>query len=94
MPIKIIAPVPTEDQVYLGGEKEKGEYVLKETGRIYVGNAKSPENIRGRRWNFGQVLQFTFMISTNLSLSSETPKHILDLFLLISLPGFQTEAGW
>ena len=33
-------------------DKDIEEYVMNETGRIYVGQASS---IHGRPWNFGQV---------------------------------------
>ena len=33
-------------------EDGRKEYVLNETGRVYVGGAKKPQ---GRPWNFGQV---------------------------------------
>ena len=44
--------VITEDVVYMESEEEKGEYVLNEQGRIWVGSAR---NNYGRPWNFGQV---------------------------------------
>ena len=33
-------------------EEGRKEYVLNETGRVYVGNSKK---LRARPWNFGQV---------------------------------------
>ena len=33
-------------------EEGRKEYVLNETGRVYVGNSKKPQ---ARPWNFGQV---------------------------------------
>nr|XP_056713039.1 protein-glutamine gamma-glutamyltransferase 4 [Euleptes europaea] len=39
------------DSVFMPNEAERAEYVLSDTGYIYVGSAK---NIYGRPWNFGQ----------------------------------------
>uniref|UniRef100_A0A8D0L7K0 Transglutaminase 4 n=1 Tax=Sphenodon punctatus TaxID=8508 RepID=A0A8D0L7K0_SPHPU len=39
------------DSVFMPDDAEKAEYVLNDTGYIYVGSTK---NIRGRPWNFGQ----------------------------------------
>ena len=41
-----------DDQVFMDWEDGRKEYVLNETGRVYVGGAKKPQ---GRPWNFGQV---------------------------------------
>ena len=40
--------------VYLEEEKDRSEYVLNETGRVYVG---SKRKIFARPWNFGQFEQ-------------------------------------
>lgn len=40
------------DIVFLSNEAERNEYVLSDTGYIYVGSVYS---IHGRPWNFGQV---------------------------------------
>ncbi|KAJ7322595.1 hypothetical protein JRQ81_018882 [Phrynocephalus forsythii] len=39
------------DSVFMANEDERTEYVLNDTGYIYVGSTK---NIRGRPWNYGQ----------------------------------------
>ncbi|XP_020663327.3 protein-glutamine gamma-glutamyltransferase 4 [Pogona vitticeps] len=39
------------DSVFMADNDERTEYVLNDTGYIYVGSTK---NIRGRPWNFGQ----------------------------------------
>ena len=41
-----------DDQVYQPDNSLLEEYVLNDTGKIYVGNRKQ---IHGRKWNFGQV---------------------------------------
>ena len=41
-----------DDTVYMEKSKERDEYVLNDTGRVYVGKASK---ITGRPWNFGQV---------------------------------------
>lgn len=41
-----------DDVVYMANDAEKEEYVLNDTGTIYVGSAYS---IYDRPWNFGQV---------------------------------------
>ncbi|NXI68493.1 TGM4 glutamyltransferase, partial [Anseranas semipalmata] len=43
------------DIVFLPNEAERKEYVLNDTGYIYVGSAY---NIQGRPWNFGQFEEF------------------------------------
>lgn len=40
------------DVVYMESESEKDEYVLNDTGNIWIGSAR---NNYGRPWNFGQV---------------------------------------
>ncbi|XP_067649518.1 annulin-like [Haliotis asinina] len=40
-----------DDMVFMEGEKEKEEYVLNETGRIYCGTSR---NISSKPWMFGQ----------------------------------------
>ncbi|XP_053120670.1 protein-glutamine gamma-glutamyltransferase 4 [Hemicordylus capensis] len=40
-----------EDTVFMPDKNERAEYVLSDTGYLYVGSAK---NIRERPWNFGQ----------------------------------------
>lgn len=40
-----------EDPVYMEGDSQRREYVLNETGKIWVGSYKQP---KGRRWIFGQ----------------------------------------
>ncbi len=42
----------SDDDVYLEKEKERKEYVMNETGRIWQGTAKSYEALP---WVFGQV---------------------------------------
>ncbi|NXL75612.1 TGM4 glutamyltransferase, partial [Leptocoma aspasia] len=44
-----------EDVVYMANEAQKKEYVLNDTGYIYVGSAY---NIYDRPWNFGQFEEF------------------------------------
>nr|XP_028606670.1 protein-glutamine gamma-glutamyltransferase 4-like isoform X1 [Podarcis muralis] len=39
------------DSVFMPGDAERAEYVLNDTGYLYVGSTKM---IRGRPWNFGQ----------------------------------------
>ena len=41
-----------EDIVYMENEAERFEYVLNDTGRIWIGSARCHY---GRPWNFGQV---------------------------------------
>jgi hypothetical protein len=41
-----------EDLVFLSSEEERAEYILNDTGYIYMGFFK---HIRGKPWNFGQV---------------------------------------
>nr|XP_013806247.1 PREDICTED: protein-glutamine gamma-glutamyltransferase 4 [Apteryx mantelli mantelli] len=43
------------DTVFMAGNAEKNEYVLNDTGCIYVGSA---DYIRSRPWNFGQFEEF------------------------------------
>lgn len=45
-----------DDAVYLPDEQLLKEYILNETGKIYIGNKTS---IREKPWNFGQV-KYTF----------------------------------
>ena len=45
---------PPDDVAYLESEPQRQEYVLNETGRVYIGSAKS---IQARPWVFGQVRQ-------------------------------------
>ncbi|EDO43696.1 predicted protein, partial [Nematostella vectensis] len=40
-----------DDDVYMGDESHRQEYVMNETGRIWVGSSR---NNYGRPWNFGQ----------------------------------------
>lgn len=40
-----------EDPVYMEGDSQRREYILNETGKIWVGSYKQP---KGRRWIFGQ----------------------------------------
>ncbi|CAH1780527.1 unnamed protein product, partial [Owenia fusiformis] len=40
------------DQCFVPDEAERQEYILNETGRIWIGSSK---NNRGRPWLFGQV---------------------------------------
>lgn len=41
-----------DDVVFMADEAQRNEYVLNDTGYIYVGSAY---NIYNRPWNFGQV---------------------------------------
>ena len=41
-----------DDQVYMANAKERDEYVMNDTGRVYMGTAVNPH---GRPWAFGQV---------------------------------------
>ncbi|KAM8967046.1 protein-glutamine gamma-glutamyltransferase 4 [Pelodytes ibericus] len=51
-PIYVLCnPWCEDDNVYMPNEKERTEYVLKDTGYIYVG---SSSKISARPWNFGQ----------------------------------------
>ncbi|XP_063306716.1 protein-glutamine gamma-glutamyltransferase 4 isoform X1 [Pelobates fuscus] len=51
-PIYILCnPWCEDDEVYMPNEDERKEYVLKDTGYIYVGSAS---RISARPWNFGQ----------------------------------------
>ncbi|NXE45524.1 TGM4 glutamyltransferase, partial [Casuarius casuarius] len=43
------------DTVFMAGDAEKNEYVLNDTGYVYVGSA---DYIHGRPWNFGQFEEF------------------------------------
>lgn len=43
--------MPSEDQVYLDKEDLRREYVLNDSGKVWMGSARQP---RGRRWVFGQ----------------------------------------
>ena len=57
------------DSVFMADNDERTEYVLNDTGYIYVGSTK---NIRGRPWNFGQVRDCIFLfiyIQTHTSVS-------------------------
>ena len=48
-----------DDAVYLEKEAERQEYVLNETGRVFMGNARNEDkNVFGRPWNFGQVTEY------------------------------------
>ncbi|CAH1780198.1 unnamed protein product [Owenia fusiformis] len=47
----VFNPWCKDDQVYLGNEDERQEYVMNETGAIWCG---SQHNFGGRPWNFGQ----------------------------------------
>ena len=53
--LKLLLLHVPEDQVYMDWEEGRKEYVLNETGRVYVGSKKK---IVGRPWNFGQVNTF------------------------------------
>ncbi|KAM3928287.1 protein-glutamine gamma-glutamyltransferase 4 [Leptodactylus fuscus] len=51
-PIYVLCnPWCKDDNVYMPNEEERKEYVLNDTGYIYVG---SQSNIKARPWNFGQ----------------------------------------
>jgi len=62
-----------DDQVYQPDNSLLEEYVLNDTGKIYIGNRRQ---IHGKKWNFGQVkwisvllrLLFTILVSLNLSM--------------------------
>jgi hypothetical protein len=45
----------------MDNEAERFEYVLNDTGRIWVGSARSHF---GRPWNFGQVNDFNGSVKT------------------------------
>ncbi|XP_078606655.1 protein-glutamine gamma-glutamyltransferase K-like isoform X1 [Branchiostoma floridae x Branchiostoma japonicum] len=49
--IVLFNPWCRDDQVYIDDKAKLDEYVMNETGFIYVGNKRK---IRGRPWNFGQ----------------------------------------
>ncbi|XP_035678971.1 protein-glutamine gamma-glutamyltransferase K-like [Branchiostoma floridae] len=49
--IVLFNPWCRDDQVYIDDKAKLNEYVMNETGFIYVGNKRK---IRGRPWNFGQ----------------------------------------
>ncbi|XP_077976986.1 protein-glutamine gamma-glutamyltransferase K-like [Glandiceps talaboti] len=52
-----------EDAVYLDSEEQLEEYVLNDTGFIYVGSHRNPT---GRPWNFGQFEDEVFEATMNL----------------------------
>lgn len=47
---------PADDPVYLDNEEMRREYVMNETGKVYVGTHNRP---KGRRWVFGQFSDVT-----------------------------------
>lgn len=44
-------PFSRDDLVYLESEEQRREYVLNETGKVFVGTHHRP---KGRRWVYGQ----------------------------------------
>ncbi|KAL2307678.1 hypothetical protein Nmel_000652, partial [Mimus melanotis] len=62
-----------DDIVYMANEAEKKEYVLNDTGYIYVGSAYS---IYDRPWNFGQVKHSCLVSSITLHSFSMKPMSI------------------
>lgn len=54
------------DSVFMPNEAERTEYVLNDTGYLYVGSVK---NIRERPWNFGQVKYAFFSSFLTLDIS-------------------------
>jgi len=63
-----------DDVVFLADEAQRKEYVLNDTGYIYVGSAYS---IYGRPWNFGQVKHSCLVGVITLILSSFSLRHSL-----------------
>ena len=63
------------DDVYMEDEDELKEYIVRQSGAIYVGSYKTPTP---KQWHFGQV-RLTHHISYHwyLSISSENTKKPL-----------------
>uniref|UniRef100_A0A8C4Q7F7 Transglutaminase 1 n=1 Tax=Eptatretus burgeri TaxID=7764 RepID=A0A8C4Q7F7_EPTBU len=59
-----------DDTVYMEGEDEKKEYILNETGKLYIG---SSNDISSRSWNFGQFEEGVLQICFELLDNSEMP---------------------
>ena len=61
-----VAFKPSDDVVYMENDEERNEYVLADTGNIWVGSAR---NNTGIPWNFGQVNGYSQLFLNLLSTS-------------------------
>lgn len=43
--------IVVDDTVYMADDKQKKEYIMNETGKLWMGSFRQP---KGRRWVFGQ----------------------------------------
>ncbi|XP_052824061.1 hemocyte protein-glutamine gamma-glutamyltransferase [Octopus bimaculoides] len=65
-------PFHKHDDVYMSNEDERKEYVMRETGKIYVGTSNQ---IYGKTWNFGQFGDEVLDCVLYLLEESELPLH-------------------
>ncbi|XP_078092532.1 protein-glutamine gamma-glutamyltransferase 2-like [Mustelus asterias] len=69
--VVLFNPWCSEDEVFLNSDSQRDEYVMNETGIIYVG---SSNYIHGVPWNFGQFEEDILDIC--LKLLDKTPKYL------------------
>ena len=67
-----------DDSVFMASEEERAEYILNDTGYMYMGFAKQ---IKEKPWTFGQVIQTVFLWLHQA--------HLIDHFFL---SGYQAKA--
>lgn len=62
--------VLSEDGVYIENEAERQEYVLNDTGKVWMGSYRQP---KGRRWIYGQFDDVVLPATMYLLEQSDVP---------------------
>ncbi|XP_078092187.1 protein-glutamine gamma-glutamyltransferase 2-like [Mustelus asterias] len=81
--VVLFNPWCSEDEVFLNSDSQRDEYVMNETGIIYVG---SRNHMQGALWNFGQFEEDILDIC--LKLLDKTPKYLKNPYNALSSRGF------